>query len=155
MINQINGKKRIFAIACIVLCACAFILQFLPFWSHNGETSSINGYIWLPFTDEHKDLGNWINSQTATPFKIDDILLFPSISMVASAASVILLIVNAKSKRAFALPLICALAGICAYNKPASLFLSNLWPVHMAISVLLLVASIGLAVFCFKKSENA
>ena len=148
MITQLEGKKKLFAYAAVTCCALAFILQFVPFWFFNGKTATINGYIWLPFTEKSKELGRWIASEGGKPFKIDDILLFPIIQMISSGVSVVNLIINgAESRKPYTFPLICALAGILVYNKPIAYFLSPLVWVHIVITVALIASVVGMIIY--------
>lgn len=147
MITQLEGKKKLFAYAAVASCALAFILQFVPFWFFDGKTATINGYIWLPFTEKSKELGRWIAAEGGKPFKIDDILLFPIIQMITSGISVVNLIINgANSRHPYIFPLICAIAGVLVYNKPVAYFLSPLVWVHIAITLAIIVSVIGLIV---------
>lgn len=151
ILKENPGKKRIFCWVCIALMLAILILQFVPCWIHDGETSSVNGLIWLPLHETHQDLMDWLSDKLGREFDINEILLFPIAQFFASIVGTAIIVLKTHSKGIAVAPFICGVAGLLVYTSGAAFLEGILWPVHIALSVLLIVASICLFIFSFKK----
>ena len=56
----------------VVLMAVYVILLFLPFWSYDGISSSIQSYIWFP--GEKAELTAYLTAQLGESYTINNII---------------------------------------------------------------------------------
>ena len=90
-------KAKTFNIITIILMGVLLVLHFLPFWSYDGISTSIQSYVWFP--TDHAPLESYIAGQVGGDYQINDIVLMPILVLVMTVIGIILCI--AKSDIAF------------------------------------------------------
>ena len=81
-------KSRMFTYVSVALMGLLLLLHFMPFWSYEGISTSIQTYIWFP--SDHAQLETYLASQVGGEFSINSILLMPILVLVMTIAGIIL-----------------------------------------------------------------
>lgn len=143
-------KSRIFNIICIVLMGVLLVLHFMPFWSYDGMSTSIQSYIWFP--TDHAALESYLSGQVGGAYSINSILLMPIIVLVTTVVGIILNIAMSDNLFVSLVPLGCGLVGIWGYLSKAAFQLGTNWGLHLAVCVAMAAAA-GLKMFFLAKND--
>lgn len=143
-------KSRIFNIICIVLMGVLLVLHFMPFWSYDGMSTSIQSYIWFP--TDHAALESYLSGQVGGEYSINSILLMPIIVLVTTVVGIILNIAMSDNLFVSLVPLGCGLVGIWGYLSKAAFQLGTNWGLHLAVCVAMAAAA-GLKMFFLAKND--
>ncbi len=151
-------KERFFSFISAVLMILLLLMQFTPFWQvGDGAASvSIQGYVWFP--GNHLDLTKELQTQLNDPsFEVGRIVLMPVLELVLCCVGAVFCFAKSNNPLVMLFPAAAGIAGIWGYLEPA--FRSgHLWPLHLALSVLLLAAAIifyGTSALHIKKQREA
>ena len=105
-------KYLSFALAIVILAL--LVMQFLPFWTTEKETVSINDYLWLP--NEHKSVTKLfkaeLDDKKFDPIKI---VLWPVLTLVLGVAGIILCFIKKDTLLPYLMTILCGLAGMLTY----------------------------------------
>lgn len=143
-------KTKICNIMCIVLMAILFILHFMPFWSYDGMSTSIQSYVWFP--TDHTELETYIAGQVGGDYSINSIILMPVIVLVTTVVGMVLCTIKPNNSWMALIPLGCGLAGIWGYLSKAAFRLGTNWVLHLIICIAM-VAVAALRIYCSAKDE--
>lgn len=143
-------KSKICNIICIVLMAVLFILHFMPFWSYDGTSTSIQTYVWFP--TDNTALESYIAGQVGGDYSINSIILMPIIVLVTTVAGIILSISMPDNLFISLLPLGCGLVGIWGYLSKPAFQLGTNWVLHLIVCIAM-VAAAALKMFLQAKNE--
>jgi len=141
-------KAKTFNIITIILMGVLLVLHFMPFWSYDGISTSIQSYVWFP--TDHAPLESYIAGQVGGDYQINDIVLMPILVLVMTVIGIILCI--AKSDIAFVslIPLACGLVGVWGYLCQPAFQLGTNWVLHLLVCVAMIATSALSMVFNFR-----
>lgn len=128
-------------IAVSVLMLVLVVLQFLPYWSYQGESASIAGYVWRPhkygtFTDLFK-------SYFGKKFRITLMFGLPmALTLAANLVGSVLCILKASKPAAFLVPAVSGILGIYGLLTQQPYRLGGLWLPSLILYALVLVLGI-------------
>ena len=133
-------KYLSFALAIVILAL--LVMQFLPFWSTEKETVSINDYLWMP--NEHKSVTKLfkaeLDDKKFDPIKI---VLWPVLTLVLGVAGIILCFIKKDTLLPYLMTILCGLAGMLTYlTNPVYQWGAN-WIVHLIVAIVVLVAGVA------------
>ena len=133
-------KYLSFALAVVILAL--LVMQFLPFWTTEKETVSINDYLWLP--NEHKSVTKLfkaeLDDKKFDPIKI---VLWPVLTLVLGVAGIILCFIKKDTLLPYLMTILCGLAGMLTYlTNPVYQWGAN-WIVHLIVAIVVLVAGVA------------
>jgi len=143
-------KSKICNIICIVLMGLLLVLHFMPFWSYDGMTTSIQGYIWFP--TDHAPLESYLAGQIGGDYSINSILLMPIMVLLTTVVGIVSSISMSDNLFVGILPLGCGLIGAVGYLSKAAFHLGTNWGLHLAVCVAL-AAVAALKMFFLAKNE--
>ena len=133
-------KYLSFALAIVILAL--LVMQFLPFWTTEKETVSINDYLWMP--NEHKSVTKLfkaeLDDKKFDPIKI---VLWPVLTLVLGVAGIILCFIKKDTLLPHLMTILCGLAGMLTYlTNPVYQWGAN-WIVHLIVAIVVLVAGVA------------
>ena len=133
-------KYLSFALAIVILAL--LVMQFLPFWTTEKETVSINDYLWMP--NEHKSVTKLfkaeLDDKKFDPIKI---VLWPVLTLVLGVAGIILCLIKKDTLLPYLMTILCGLAGMLTYlTNPVYQWGAN-WIVHLIVAIVVLVAGVA------------
>ena len=133
-------KYLSFALAIVILAL--LVMQFLPFWTTEKETVSINDYLWMP--NEHKSVTKLfkaeLDDKKFDPIKI---VLWPVLTLVLGVAGIILCFIKKDTLLPYLMTILCGLAGMLTYlTNPVYQWGAN-WIVHLIVAIVVLVAGVA------------
>ena len=139
-----------------LLLITLLVTQFVPFW-HFGEGEaaqavSIGGYIWFP--TEHTDLTSHLASLVDADFKVNDVILFPILTLVLCAAGAVLNLIRPDSLLSGSLTALAGGSGVLAYLTAPALRLGTGWVWHLILALLALIAGVS-AIIALRQSEHS
>ncbi len=143
-------KSRICNIICVLLMGVLLVLQFLPFWSYDGMSTSIQSYVWFP--TDHAALNTYIAGSVGGEYSINSIVLMPILVLVTAVIGIVLCITMSDNIFVGLLPLGCGLAGIWGYLTKAALQLGTNWGLHLAVCIGMLAVA-ALRIFFMIKNK--
>lgn len=130
---------------CAALMVVLLVLQFMPFWSIDGEGVSLLGYWGFP--DDHSNLTSWLDS-TLGGFNINEIVFWIIFVAALCVVGAIICLKNSDKIMALLLPAGTGLLGLLFCICEPSFRLGQVWILHLLLFLLLLVLPI--AVFAIK-----
>lgn len=137
-----------FTYVSVALMGLLLILHFMPYWSYEGISTSIQTYIWSP--SDHAQLETYLASQIGGEFSINNILLMPILVLVMTVAGIILCLWKWETPLMSLIPLFCGLVGVWGYLfKPAFQLGSN-WVLHLVVCIGMIASSALTLVFASK-----
>ncbi len=147
-----KNAKKIAGILCIVvavLMLAMLVMQFMPFWSAEEDTASINGYVWLP--KSHKDLTNYFKdffkNEIGIKYSMNYFYLMPVIVLVCCVLGLALCATKRGGLVSFILPLIGGIYGARDYLMNVLFQMGQNWQIHLALCIAMaVVAGLGIAV---------
>ena len=133
-------KYLSFALAVVILAL--LVMQFLPFWTTEKETVSINDYLWMP--NEHKSVTKLfkaeLDDKKFDPIKI---VLWPVLTLVLGVAGIILCFIKKDTLLPYLMTILCGLTGTLTYlTNPVYQWGAN-WIVHLIVAIVVLVAGVA------------
>lgn len=131
-------KSKICNITCIILMAVILILQFMPFWSYDGMSTSIQAYIWYP--SDHAPLETYLAGEI-DGYTINNILIMPILVLVTSVAGIVLCLIKSGEPWSGLLPLVCGIAGLWGYLFKPAYRLGGNWVLHLIVCIALAVVA--------------
>lgn len=152
MFKTLTGRIKFFNVICAVLMLCLLILQFTPFWSYNGKTASISGYVWMP--NDHSDLTSWFSAQLGSTVEIENVINVPILLLVLGAAGVIFCLAKSRSPIAALLPAACGIVGIYGCIAKPVFRLGTNWWIYLLLCIAMLAVAVVTIVFGFKERNS-
>lgn len=132
--------------ACAVLMLALLVCQFaLPFWvDSDGETASIQGYLWLCEEDQYKQLSKDLKKEFGKDYRAD---IWPMAFLCAlvGLVGIGLILFQSKNFLVSALPIACGIIGALGYLQKPIYQIGNLYMLHLVVSVA--IAVVGVAAF--------
>lgn len=143
-------KSKICNITCILLMGILLILHFMPFWSYDGMSTSIQSYVWFP--TDHAELESYIAGQLGEEYSINSIILMPVIIIITTVAGMVLCILKSDNIFVGSVPFVCGLVGVWGYLSKAAFRLGTNWCLHLVVCIALVIAA-GIKMFFLAKKE--
>ena len=133
-------------IACAVLMLVLLVFQFaLPFWvDSDGETATIQGYLWLCEEDMYKQLSKDFKKEFGKDYRAD-IWPMPLLCVLLGLIGNIVILFYHKNFLVSALPIACGIIGTLGYVTKPIYQIGNLQVLHLVPCILMMV--VGLAAF--------
>lgn len=145
-------RKRTLAIVAAVLMLSMVILTGIPYFSYDGGSASISGYVWFPY--EYTEFETYLTGQIEG-YSINDAVGIPIFIQVFGVLGAIFLIW--KNSAAFApfIPLAYGVIGGIGYMSSGFLRLGGAWGLHLALLVALVaVGALGIAWYAAEIREE-
>lgn len=143
-------KSKICNIMCILLMGVLLVLHFMPFWSYDGMSTSIQSYIWFPA--DHAPLDAYIAGQVGGEYSINSILLMPIIVLVATVIGIVLCISMSDNILVGLVPLGCGIVGVWGYLTKGAFQLGTNWVLHLVVCIAM-IAVAALRMFFQAKND--
>jgi hypothetical protein len=128
-----------FALAVLILGL--LVMQFLPFWTTEKETVSINDYLWMP--NEHKSVTKLfkaeLDDKKFDPIKI---VLWPVLTLVLGVAGIVLCILKRGEFLPCLMTVLCGATGVLTYFTNPVYQMGANWQLHAAVAAVVLVAGL-------------
>ena len=146
-----NSSKnvKIFNWACIALIAVILVLQFIPYWNVDGETFSIQGYIWNEPTN--RVLSNYIKSFVGMDYKVGDLALTAGAHMVVSIWVAFLVLRRSTSNLTAYLSIITGVIGTIGMITEPAFQINPLWIALLVLNIVLVAVAV-LRILAAKKN---
>ena len=140
-------KSRIFNFVSVLLMGILLVLQFMPFWSGDGATAAIQGYVWFP---SGHPIEPYLMGQLGESFAVNSIVLMPILVLVLGVAGIVLCIWKSDVSFMALIPLACGLVGIWGYLSQPAFQLGANWVLHLFVCIGMLASAIMTFVFAAK-----
>ena len=129
--------------ACALLMVVLLVCQFtLPFWvDSDGETATIQGYLWLCEEDEYKQLGRDFRSEFGKDYR-NEIWPMPFLCLLLGLIGSGLILFQSKNFLVSALPIACGVIGTLGYMNKPIYQIGNLQVLHLALCVVITVVGV-------------
>lgn len=124
----------------VVLMAVYVILLFLPFWSYDGISSSIQSYIWFP--GEKAELTAYLTAQLGESYTINNIIWPPILSFVAAVVGVILCAIYNDEPLMCLIPIVGGLIGVWGYLTTPAFQLGGNWILHLVVCIAMILIGV-------------
>lgn len=124
----------------VVLMAVYVILLFLPFWSYDGISSSIQSYIWFP--GEKAELTAYLTAQLGESYTINNIIWPPILSFVAAVVGVILCAMYNDEPLMCLIPIVGGLIGAWGYLTTPAFQLGGNWILHLVVCIAMILIGV-------------
>lgn len=135
-----------------VLMLFLAVLQFTPYWQFNGQSSSINGYVWFPL--DHTDLVNYLTENVGA-FDTNGVVWMPILTLLLALAGIICCIKWDDLPICTAIAVVFGLVGLIGYSSIDIYGISSLCGLHLVLCVLALIAgAIGTILFIVNKVKS-
>lgn len=129
-----------FALAVLILGL--LVMQFLPFWTTEKETVSMNEYLWMP--NEHKSVTKLfkaeLDDKKFDPIKI---VLWPVLTLVLGVAGIVLCILKRGEFLPCLMTVLCGATGVLTYFTNPVYQMGANWQLHAAVAAVVLVAGLA------------
>lgn len=151
MLKTMEGRTKVFNYVCAGLTLILLMLQFTPFWNYNGQSASINGYVWLNPGDT--EIASWFTSQLGTSVNINSVVISSVLVLLLGAAGAVLCVMKSHINLMALLPAAASLCGIYAFALKPVFRLGSTWIIQLVLCIAILAVSILTIVSSFKKEE--
>ena len=129
----------------------ALALLFTPFWRFDGQSASINAYVWNP--GDQKALETYLKEQTGEAVNINNIVGAPILLLALTVIGDILFICQSHKPFAPIFSLATGITGIWALCAQPVFRLGACWGLHLAAFIAALLAGLwGIYESFFKKA---
>lgn len=150
--NPIRLRKTM-NILCAVLMLVLLVCQFLPYWSIDGDTASIAGYVWL--SEEGNAFTEHFRSTLNDPdFYAGKIVLMNVIMIAAGAIGIISCLFRSEDWQSIIFPGVCGIFGVISYLAYPAYRMGSAWLLHLLLSIGILLLA-GSAFFPWLKEKIA
>ena len=138
-------------ILCAVLMLALLLCHLIPFWTRDGENTSLQEFIW--FCTEHGQISSYL--ETVDPqFSMNSFIIAPILIFVSAVLGIFFCVTKPRRLWTAVFPIICGIAGTIAYLTDPVLQSGALWQLHLVVCVALLVIGIVTAVFAYRAKNE-
>lgn len=141
---------QICSVVCAVLLLALVVCQFMPFWTAEEESVSIQKCVWLP--QECKDITKMLDKTVEV--EINDIVLMPVVVLVSGVVGAFFCAVQPKKIWAAICPLACGIVGSYGYLTMPAFQLGSMWILHLLLSILILLLGVVIAILLVKEKVS-
>lgn len=151
MLKTMEGRTKVFNYVCAALTLILLVLQFTPFWNYNGQSASINGYVWM--NPQDTEIASWFTSQLGTSVNVNSVVISSVLVLLLGAAGAVLCVMKSHINLMALLPAAASLCGIYAFALKPVFRLGSTWIIQLILCIAILAISILTIVSSFKKEE--
>ncbi len=140
MSEQTKNRTKLFSYICVGLMVIALLLQFLPYWSCEGDAASMMAYMWFPF--QHKTLASFFEASYEGYY----INYTVNIIALVDVFSVVGIIFCMKKSTVHWFQLLClgaGLSGIVGYLIYPVFQDGSMFIVHMAVFAIMIIVPVA------------
>ena len=145
------SKTKVFNYVCAGLTLILLVLQFTPFWNYNGQTASINGFVWL--NPQGPEINSWFASQLGAAVNVNSVVITSVLVLLLGAAGVVLCIMKSDIGLMALLPAAASLSGIYAFALKPVFRLGSTWIIQLVLCIAILAVAIFTVVNSLKKEQ--
>lgn len=142
-----KNTRKLCSVICIVLMLALILCHLMPFWTLDGESTSLQEFIW--FCTDHNDISNYLED-VDPQFDMNSFILLPILMFVAAVLGVAFCLLKSDRPWTVIFPAVCGLSGIIAYLTDPALRSGFLWWLHLLVCVGVLATAVVSSVFVFK-----
>ena len=129
----------------MVVMLILVILQFTSYWSFDGQTSSINGYVWFP--SSHTELVSYLEANVGT-VEINDVIVMPIWTLLLATVGIICCIAYNSIPVTSAVSVVFGIIGLWGYLSCPVFRLSSFWGLHIVLCIAaILIGIVGIIPF--------
>ncbi len=151
MLKEIIERTKKCSIVCGVLTLILLILHFVPYWSFEGETLSLGGYVWLD--PSNPQFAQYVLHNTGAEANVNPIIFMSVFIILFGILGAGVSFWKPKNGYVTLVADIAALAGIVFFIASPMLRLSFMWIIQFIICIAIIVFSI-LAIVCENKVQK-
>ena len=130
-------KTKIFDYVCIAVMLGVVVVQFLPFWFYEGQSTSTQMYIWFP--DKCKTLTKLLKEILGKDYNINHVVLGPAALLIAPVVACVLYVIKPKNYFIRILPVVAAVIGLWMYLSHPVFALGSYYAIHLISIVIYIV----------------
>lgn len=142
--KDVSKQTKIFKWASLVLLVAIFALQFIPFWNIEGESFSIQDYIWNEATN--RTVTDYIKSFIGNDYRVSSLAFTAGVQLIAPAITFILYLRKSSCNAIGFFTFVTGVIGTWGFLTKPAFQLGTLWIVYLVIDILLVISSIMLFV---------
>lgn len=150
--KSVIGRTKLYQRIGAFLTLCLMALQFTPFWKFNGQSLSINKYVWLDCSNS--EIESWFAAQLGSSPGINSFVITAVLVLVLGVAGIILYLVKPNSGLGAVCSAASALSAIYAFAFKPAFRLGETWVLQLILSVVIVAVAAALLVL-WHKSRNA
>lgn len=143
--KNVNKVAKICCIVCAVLMLAVLVLQYMPYWSFDTDSSSIADYLWWP--DHHKALTKELRGILGRDFEVRLIAPMPLIVLLAGILGMIVCVWKPGKVGSFIFPLIAGATAVIGFLTVPAFSLGSTYIVQIVVSALLIITAISGGIF--------
>lgn len=152
MKTTLKNPTKSMNLICALLMALLVLLQFMPFWTVDGETVSVMHYMGFP--DEHNNLSSWLDGTVSGGFMINDLVAWFFFTVVLAIVGVVLCIKYREKALVALIPSACGIVGVLYCINEQAFRLGQTWVLQLLMYILLLALAVCNLVFMVKGLSN-
>ena len=135
------------------LMLAVFVMHLLPYWSYQGQSVSIAGYVIRPY--EHSTFTELFRSYFGKKYRITLLFGLPMVlSMVGSLLGSVLCVIRCRKWASYLVPVACGLLGIYGLLAGQPYRLSGMWLPMVILHALVLIVGIVGMILAIKTSKK-
>lgn len=125
---------------CALIILVLLVLMFMPFWNFDGQSVSVNSYIWFP--EDHGALNSYFTASLGSSVYVNDVAFAPVFTFVMGAIFVALQAFFRRVPFAPVGAIVVGLVGMSGYLSSDVLRLGSSWGLHLAVCIIMLVVGV-------------
>ena len=140
-------------IAASAVMLVLFVLELLPYWSYQGESVSIAGYVLRPY--EHSTFTTLFRSYFGKKYRITLMFGLPMfLNLAGNSAGAVLCALRSSRSTSYLVPIACGGLGLYALLAGQPYQLSSLWLPMVILYAMELVLGIAGIILALTKSKR-
>ena len=137
--------KTVNLIAAILVLTVS-VMMFLPFWHWDGQSASINGYVWMP--SEHTTLEKYLSDTLGYKTNVNEIVRMPALMFLLGWVGVALCLIKMDSAWQMLCTIPFGIFGIIGFFSCDALRLGSAWQLMLILCFAIVILDlIGLLSF--------
>lgn len=134
---------------CVLIMLVMVGLLCVPYWHYDGQSTSVNGYIWFPSSKTALNL--YFEAELGRTVFINDEIITPILLSFLGIVGLVLKIMFKDTPLAAMVAILFGAAGIYGYLASDVLKLGTMWGTHFAMCIAALVLGlVGVILFLVK-----
>ncbi len=141
-----TNRTKICNYIAVGLMALLLLVQFTPYWQHDGGSTSLLGYVYMPA--DHPEFEAWVEASTGT-LDVNGIVNGPIVMFLLLVVGIVVCVVKNEYWPAGLAPIAVGAAGFWAYLQPVAR-LGASWGLHVTLCAAIFVFG---ALACIPKKK--
>lgn len=137
-------KSKLWNYLCVALMAVLMVLQFTGFWTVEGESVSIQGYVWFP--SDNQAITTYLADKTGLEAPVNEVVLPAVMVLLTGVAGIAGCLIKADMPFIKLLPILCGVFGIWGFLTRATLQVGSTWVIQLILCIGILITA-GLAAY--------